>query len=128
MYQGTELVITCTATVDSAVNTGFDVTITWSGEPAEVMDGTYVTISGTSGSGHLYTSTVTISPVNTTDNLTFTCTASVISTEDEYIISSTNNTATMNIEVAGEYVVMYFMSDSDHCPFSCRADGTSNHE
>ena len=103
MYQGTELVITCTATVDSAVNTVFDVIITWSSKPVEVMNGAYVNISDTSGSGHVYNSTVIISPVNTTDNSTFTCTASVISTEDEYnIISSTNNTATMNIKVAGE--------------------------
>ena len=103
MYQGTELVITCTATVDSAVNTEFGVIITWSSEPAQVMNGTYVTISGTSGSGHVYNSTVTISPVNTTDSANYTCTASVIPTEGgDGIISSTNSSDTMDITVAGE--------------------------
>ena len=104
MYQGTELVIRCTATVDSAVNTGFDVIITWSSEPAEVMNRTYVTISGTSGSGHVYNSTVTISPVNTTDSATYTCTASVIPTEggDGIIISSTNSSDTVIITVEGK--------------------------
>ena len=104
MYQGTELVITCTATVDSAVDTGFDVIITWRSEPVEVMNGTYVTISGTSGSGHVYNSTVTISPVNTTHSANYTCTASVIPTEGgDDIISSTNSSDTVEITVEGKY-------------------------
>ena len=102
MYQGTELVITCTATVDSAVNTGFDVIITWSSEPEQAMNGGYVNIGATSGSGHVYTTTVTISPVNTTDSAIYTCTAGIISTaSDDNIISSTNNTATVDIAVEG---------------------------
>ena len=146
VYQGTELVITCTATVDSAVDTGFDITLTWTREPAEVMEGSetnsgdgsgsgqeytlmssqYISISGTSGSGHVYTSTVTISPVNTTDSATYTCTASVNSTEGgDGIISSTNSSDTLDITVEGELAVMYLMSDSDHCSSSYRSDGTS---
>ena len=99
VYQGTELVITCNATVDSAVDTEFDVTIEWSRDPAEVMDGSYLTISGTIGSGHEYTSTVTISPVNTTDSATYTCTASITTPDTDYIIPSNDSE---EITVKGE--------------------------
>ena len=47
VYQGTELVITCTVIVDPAVNTEFDVVMTWSSDPPDPMDGPYVTITGT---------------------------------------------------------------------------------
>ena len=102
MYQGTELVITCIVTVDSAVDTGFDVIITWNSEPSEAMDGPYVTITGTSGSGHEYSGTVTISPVNTTDSATYTCTASVTTTESDSITSSTESSDTVDITVEGK--------------------------
>ena len=91
VYQGTELIITCTATVDSAVNTRINVNMMWSSEPAKIMNGQYITISDTSSSGLEYTSTVTIRPVNTTDSGSYTCTVSVNPTNphtDNIITSS----------------------------------------
>ena len=107
VYQGTELVITCTVTVDSAVDTGFDVNVTWNSAPLEAMNGPYVTITTeTSGSGHehMFTSTVTISPVDTTDSATYTCTASVTptTTESDFIIPSMESSDTVEITVEGE--------------------------
>ena len=124
VYLGTELVITCTATVDPSVDTRFGVILTWTRESAEVMEGSdtnsgdgsgsgqeytlmssqYINISDTSDSGHVFNSTVTISPVNTTDSATYTCTASVNSTEggDGIIISDTNSSDTVDITVEGE--------------------------
>ena len=102
VYQGTELVITCNVTVNSAVDTEFNVTIEWSSDPAEVMNGSYLTISGTSGSGHEYNSTVTISPVNTTDSATYTCTTSITTPDTDYIIPSDVANDSEDITVEGE--------------------------
>ena len=124
VYQGTELVITCTATVDSAVDTEFNVTIEWSrmlhdnnssgsgqddledstfsGSGEELMN--RLTISDTNGSGLEYTSTVTISPVDTTDSATYTCTASITpaTPDTDYIMTSMDNSTTVNITVKGK--------------------------
>ena len=99
IYQGTELVITCTVTVDSAVNTMIDVNITWTSEPA---DGQYITISDTLSSDMGYISTVTIRPVDTTDSASYTCTASINSIIDtDNIISSNETSDTVNVTVKG---------------------------
>ena len=103
VYQGTELVITCTVTVDSAVDTDYDINMTWSCDPAHVMNGTYFTISDITGSRPEYTSTVTISPVNTTHSATYTCTASVTTTDSsDLIISSMKNIDSVYITVKGK--------------------------
>ena len=109
VYQGTELVITCTVKVDSAVDTGFDVIMTWNSAPLEAMNGPYVTITDTSGSGHEYSSRVTISRVDTTDSATYTCTASVTATDtgSDFIISSMGSNDTVNIVVEGKKCLMF---------------------
>ena len=109
VYQGTELVITCTVTVDSAVDTGFDVIMTWNSVPQATMNGPYVTITDTSGSGHEYSSTVTITPVNTTDSAYYTCTASVTVTvtESDFIVSSMGGNDTVTITVQGKKCLIF---------------------
>ena len=97
VYQGTELVITCTVTVDSTVDTAYDINMTWSSDPAGVVDGSYFSISDITGSRQEYSSTVTISPVNTTDSANYTCTASVIATDSDYSMEN----STVNITVEG---------------------------
>ena len=101
VYQGTELVITCTLTVDSAVDIEYDIDMIWSSVTADVMNGPYINISNITGSGQEYTSTITISPVNTTDSATYTCTASITSTDSDTIISSMKNSSTVNTTVEG---------------------------
>ena len=94
VYQGTELVIRCTITVDSAVDTEYDINITWSSDPEHVMNGEYITISKISGSE---LSTVTIRPVNSTDSANYNCTARVNAIDTDCIISSMKNSDTMDI-------------------------------
>ena len=101
VYQGTELVITCTTTVDNAVNTRINVNMIWKSEP-EIMTGQYITISDTSSSGLEYTSTVTIRPVNTTDSGSYTSTVSVSPTSphtDNIITSSMKKKYTVDVTV-----------------------------
>ena len=98
VYQGTELIITCTALVMSMEDAGFDIAITWTSNPPEAINGPYVTITDTSGSRHEYSSTVTIIPVNTTDSATYTCTA----TGSSFIMFSMESSDTVGIEVEGE--------------------------
>ena len=109
VYQGTELFITCTATVDSAVDTEVNVNISWASNPEGIMDGSFLTFSGISGSGLEYNSTVTISPVNTTDSANYTCTASITPPDTDYIIPSSATTASVNITVEGK----------SHCTTPC---------
>ena len=101
VYQGTELVITCTVTLDSAVDTRINVYMMWSSKPAKIMNGQYITISDTSSSGLEYTSTVTIRPVNTTDSGSYTCTVSVSSTSPhtDNITSSMKKKDTVDVTV-----------------------------
>ena len=104
VYQGTELVIICTATVDNAVNTRINVNMMWSSKPAKIMNGQYITINDTSNSGLEYTSTVTIRPVNTTDLGSYTCTVSVSPTSphtDNIITSGMNEEHMIDITVEG---------------------------
>ena len=104
VYQGTELIITCIATVDSAVTTRISVNMMWSSESAEIMTRQYITISETSSSGLEYTSTVTIRPVNTTDSGSYTCTVSVSPTNPptDNITSSVTKEGTIDITVKGQ--------------------------
>ena len=116
VYQGTELVITCTVTKDSAVDTEYDINMTWRSDPADVRNGTYVNISDTSDMGLTYASTVTIRPVNTTDSANYTCTATVITTDSDNIVSSTESSSTLNIEVNGWLSYSYRLVSISLCP------------
>ena len=118
VYQGTELIITCTVTVDSAVNTMIDVNIIiWSSlqdmgsgsGSSDIMDGQYITISDTTISDMEYISTVTIRPVDTTDSASYTCTASISSLDDsDNIISSNETSDTVNVTVKGmSFLIIY---------------------
>ena len=103
VYQGTELTITCIATVDTAVNTRINVNMMWSSESANIMNGQYITINDTSSSGLEYTSTVTIRPVNTTDSGSYTSTVSVSPTSphtDNIITSSMKKKDTVDVTVS----------------------------
>ena len=114
VYQGTVLVLSCTATVDSAVNTNFTVDITLTSEP-DTLNGTYVTITETSDSELEFSRVVEFRPVNTTDSATYTCTASIAPTasDSDSVLASTSNTDTVNITVEGESAQeVHVLSDS----------------
>ena len=114
VYQGTVLVLSCTATVNSTVNTNFTVDITLTSEP-DTLNGRYVNITNTSDSVLEFSRVVEFRPVNTTDSATYTCTASIAPTasDSDSVLASTSNTDTVNITVEGESAQeVHVLSDS----------------
>ena len=114
VYQGTVLVLNCTAIVDSAVDTGFTVDITLTSEP-DTLNGRYVSITNTSDSELEFSRTVEFRPVNTTDSATYTCTASIAPTasDSDSVLASTSDTDTVSITVEGESAQeVHVLSDS----------------
>ena len=102
VYQGTELVLTCSVSVNTSVNTPFTVNIMWSSDSShDVLNGQYVNISNQEGSGHLYSRKVTISPLNTSDSANYICSATVFPSDSTFIISSNTSNDEVIIEVKG---------------------------
>ena len=99
VVQGTELVIYCSVSISPAVNTGFDVSVTWSSDPAETLDGSYVNITEISGSGLEFTRTLSISPVDLSYSALYSCTASI---SPAGVVASNESTASVNVTVVGE--------------------------
>ena len=95
-YRGTQLVVICSVSVDDAVNTPFNVNISWGSEPP--INGA---ISETRRSGQKFTRTVTIDLLDTSDSAVYTCTARVFPNDTEGVIDSNETTATINITVEG---------------------------
>ena len=99
VYQGTELVLTCSVSVNTSVDTSFTVNITWSSD--SLLNRQYVTISNQEGSGHVYSRKVTISPVNTSDSANYICSATVFPSDSTFIIASNTSKDKVIIEVKG---------------------------
>ena len=75
LYAGTGLTLTCTVTLDSNVDSGESVQTSWSGLQ-DIPEQRY-SVTGASGSGGSYTSSITISPLADQDDGTYTCTVTV---------------------------------------------------
>ena len=103
VYQGTELVLTCSISVNSAVNTPFTTSVVWSSSKPQVFSGQYVTISEIEGSGHEYSRTVTFSPVDTSDNAIYTCTASLSPSLTGSVIASSEADTILYIHVKSKF-------------------------
>ena len=119
VYQGTVLDILCTVSVDSAVDTEVDINITWMRNLSNFMNRNITTE---------FTSTITFSPVNTTDSAMYTCTASVAPTASDShdVIPSVENSHTVDISVESESAQLVlslsvFLSSSS----TCRAHDTN---
>ena len=102
VVQGTELVISCSVSISPAVNTEFNVSITWSSDPAEALNGSYVRISEISGSGLEFTRTLSISPVDLSDSAQYSCTASISPGDPTGVMASNESTDLVNVTVIGE--------------------------
>ena len=101
VYQGTELVLTCSVSVNTSVDTPFTLNISWSSVSS--LNGQYVTISNQEGSGHLYSRKITISPVNTSDSANYICSATVFPSDSTFIIVSEKSKDEVIIEVKGRF-------------------------
>ena len=75
LYAGTGLILTCTVTLDSDVDSGESVETSWSGLQG-IPEQRY-SVTGASGSGGSYTGSLTISPLADQDDGTYTCTVTV---------------------------------------------------
>ncbi len=77
LYNGESVTLTCTITVDPAVNSDVAVTVSWAGPDEGMLStGGRVALSGVTGSGP-YQSTLTLFSLMTSDTGDYTCTASV---------------------------------------------------
>ena len=102
VVQGTELVISCFISTSSAVNTEFGVSITWSSDPPDALNGSYVKISEISGSGLEFTRTLSISAVNLTDSALYSCTASISPRDHTGVMASNESRDSVILTVIGE--------------------------
>ena len=103
-YRGTQLDIICSISVDASVNTLFDVNITWTRDSESAMSDPNITISRTNTSRLEFKSTLTISPLNTSDSAVYNCTAAVLPTGGEGVLASNDTTASVNVSVEGKSV------------------------
>ena len=111
VVQGTQLIMNCSVSVSSSVDTEFSVNISWTSQPERVLSGPSVTISDISSLGHQLHRTVTISPVDLTDSAVYTCTASVspvIGTAG--VMASDESEDAVNITVEGELALYQCLS------------------
>ena len=111
VVQGIQLIMNCSVSVSSSVDTEFSVSISWTSQPERVLSGPSVTISDISSLGHQLHRTVTISPVDLTDSAVYTCTASVspvIGTAG--VMASNESEDSVNITVEGELALYQCLS------------------
>ena len=104
VIQGTELVLSCSISVHSAVDTDFSVNITWSSNPPGLLTRQFVTVSATEGSGHAFSRIVMFNPVNISDSASYTCTASISPVNNGSIIASEQNKSTVDIMVKSKFM------------------------
>ena len=132
VYQGTQLVLTCSISVHSAVNTDYNVDINWSKNRFQVISGQYVTISETEGSGHEYSRTVTFSPVDTSDSAIYNCTTSLSPSLTGSVIASSETTDTIviavksKLEIVAEPFCEYYFLISIDTPCGGHGDSYSH--
>ena len=95
------LTLTCTALQSQYVDTSVAVVFTWTG-PRGVLSSTINTTQE-----EAYTSTVTVSRLQTNDSGTYTCNAAVSpNVSSPFIVASTNATSMVNIMVVGKTLLL----------------------
>ena len=104
VIQGTELVLSCSILVHSAVDTDFSVNITWRSNPPGPLTSQYARVSQIEGSGHGFSRIVMFNPVNISDSASYTCTASISPKDAHSITASEQSQSTVNIMVISEFI------------------------
>ncbi len=109
LYDGESVTLTCTITLDPAVDSVVAVAASWAGPDGGLLsNGARVTVSGVIGSGP-YQSTLTLSSLVTSDTGVYTCTASAV-TSTPQVVASEDVTDTHTITVGKE--IGYFFVHS----------------
>ena len=84
-------ILTCTVILDPSVDNNETVSILWSG-PNDTISGDGYLFNAASGSGGIYTSSLTISALGNQDNGTYTCTGIVTGTNEQQVTASDSHT------------------------------------
>ena len=104
VIQGTELVLSCSILVHSAVDTDFSVNITWSSNPPGPLTSQYAIVSQIQVSGHGFSRIVMFNPVNILDSASYTCTASISPKYAHSITASEQSKSTVKIMVKSKLI------------------------
>ena len=91
LYIGNSLTLTCTVSLDPSVDNNEAVSILWSG-PNDTISGDGYLFNVASGSGDIYTSSLTISALGDQDNGTYTCTGIVTGANEQQVTASDSHT------------------------------------
>ena len=91
LYIGSSLTLTCTVTLDPSVDNNETVSTSWSG-PNDAISGDGYLFNAASGSGGIYTSSLTISALGDQDNGTYTCTGIVTGANEQQVTASDSHT------------------------------------
>ena len=97
IFTGSSLTLTCSIELSEAVNIAVTVNTVWSGPPGTQF--TPTTSVATRMTATTYTSTATISSVETSDSGEYTCTATVSSTSNSFVLASGGATGSTSVTV-----------------------------
>ena len=105
VIQGTKLILSCSISVNSAVDTDFSVNIIWSSNPPGLLTRQFVTVSKIEGSGYEYSRRVVFNPVNISDSASYTCTARISPDNNaRSITASEQSQSRVNIMVKSKFM------------------------
>ena len=98
LYAGTGLTLICTVILDPNVDTPVSVMTEWS----DIQEERY-SVTGVSGSGSIYTDSLTISPLADQDDSTYTCTVTVTGGSN---VQQSTASGDVTITVMGEWPLL----------------------
>ena len=113
IFTGSPLTLTCSIELSEAVNIAVTVNTVWSGPPGTQF--TTTTSDATMMTATTYTSTDTISSVETSDSGEYTCTATVSLTSNSFVLASGGATGSTSVTVGMCYACNIFCCHLRNC-------------
>ena len=113
IFTSSPLTLTCSIELSEAVNITVTVNTVWSGPPGTQF--TTTTSVATRMTATTYTSTATISSVETSDSGEYTCTATVSSTSNSFVLASGGATGSTSVTVGMCYAWNSFCCHLCNC-------------
>ncbi len=103
-YAGSTVSLACQATINEAVDTGVQISASWT-KPGQTDE--RVTISAVTQTGsHTYESTLTISPLGLQDSGDYNCEIFIEPQPESTLIVGSSGTDSLTFEVTGTYIYM----------------------
>ena len=113
IFTGSSLTLTCSIELSEAVDIAVTVNTVWSG-PSGTQFTTSTSVA-TRMTATTYTSTATISSVETSDSGEYTCTATVSSTSNSFVLASGGATGSTSVTVGMYYACNIFCCHLRNC-------------